>query len=67
MQVLLAAVAVCCLTLLALAYAGQFPSAGPSQPSVVQLAQKQKKGKDSCFNQCISNGKQPAKCNQQCS
>jgi hypothetical protein len=65
MRVLIAAVVACCLALLALAYAGHFPSVGPSQPVVAQVPQK--KGKDDCFNKCISNGKQPAKCNQQCS
>jgi hypothetical protein len=63
--VLIGAVAACFLALLALAWAGQFPSVDPSPPGAVQVAQK--KGKDDCFNKCISNGKQPSKCNQQCS
>jgi hypothetical protein len=64
-RVLIAAPVVCCLALLALAYAGQFPPVRAPEVSTVQIAQAKKK-KDGCFTTCISKGRHPTACNLQC-
>lgn len=63
-RVLIAAPVVCCLALLALAYAGQFPPVRAPEVGTIQIAQAKKK--DGCFTTCISKGRHPTACNLQC-